>query len=444
MMRLILSWMLIVAAMLPAAARPPIDVAELRRLDGAGLRAWAAFRQAEDRCGIIRDGTGDTKIYNTFAGAVLTLDFAGTPRRILPLMLTDKPGEDHVLKHKVRTPCVVSVRPDGPDYLLEVTTRREPPGTTATLRVDAEGRLRNLAGNAGLFYVVGENSRGNRQVDRFEFVRNRLDRFTCLLNETREQCEYQFLNYAERVFSDEIRHQAFWPDPDRRTHHQSLNAAIAGRITDPLLLALHRLIIANESATISPFQIWDAVLADSGASFGPHQWDIGINPDAQRIFRDVIARTGLAQRIPDPARYFKSVRRFSTGDLQDFLLAVDDLNAALRSPGVRDLLISEYLTWLETGALARARLALPALDKTDPRHLAMLLYYVDVDNQYGSEEVKAGLRGEIARLAGSGAGLPAIRAALDARMMATPFAVAWPDKAAARLNRTWAILGGAP
>ncbi len=26
-----------------------------------------------------------------------------------------------------------------------------------------------------------------------------------MISETREECEYQFLNYAERVFSDEIR-----------------------------------------------------------------------------------------------------------------------------------------------------------------------------------------------------------------------------------------------
>jgi hypothetical protein len=440
--RVFTAFLLAVLAALPCVARPAIDIAELRRLDGAGTRAWAAFRQPDSRCGILRDGTDGTRIYNTFEGAILSLDFNGQSRRILPLLLTDKPGEDHILKHKVRTACVLSASKSGPDYLLELTTRIDPPGTIATLRVDAEGRVLNLAGNEGLFYVVGENSRANRQIDRFEFVRTRLSRFTCMISETREECEYQFLNYAERVFSDEIRHQAFWPDALRRDHHTSLNEEIAARISDPLLLTLHKLIIANESATISPFQLWDAVLADSGLSFGPHQWDIGINADAQRIFTSLALMPSLQPRLPEPERFFKSVRRFSTGDLRDMLLLAPEVNAAMQSPAARDLILREYVAWLETDAMARARKSLPTLDPANPLHQVMLLYYIDVDNQYGAEDIKAGLRSEMERLASTSAGIAAIRTAFDARMMATPFAIAWPDKAAARLERTWTILKG--
>jgi hypothetical protein len=205
-------------------------------------------------------------------------------------------------------------------------------------------------------------------------------------------------------------------------------------------LTLHRLIIANESATISPYQTWDAVLSDSGMSFGPHQWDIGINADAQRIFASLVTIAGLADRIPDPSRYFKSVRRFSTDDLQTMLLLQSAIDAALQTPAGRGLVTREYVAWLENGALARARTGLPSLDRANPLHQVMLLYYVDVDNQYGAEDVKLDLRREIARLAASGAGLPEIRATLDQRMMATQFAIAWPDKASARLQRTWAKL----
>lgn len=424
-----------------AVARPAIDIAESLRLDGAGPRAWTRFRTAETRCGIIRDGSDDTRIYNTFESAILTLDFGGTRRRILPLLVTDKPGDDHILKIKVRTPCVTSVKREGGTYLIGVTTRIDPPGTRATLRVDAEGRLLNLAQNAGLFYVVGENSRGYRPIDRFALIRSRLGRFTCRLGETEQECEYQFLNYAERVFSDEIRHQAFWPDPDRRRHHDRLQAAIAARVKDSLTLALHRLIIANESATISPFQVWDAVLADSGMSFGPHQWDIGINPEAQRIFRAFLKAAGGKPAIRAPDRYLKSVRRFSTRELKEFLLAVPALDRALRSPAGQRTIVSEYVKWLETEALSRARAALPGLDPANPLHQAMLLYYVDVDNQYGAEDVKQSLRRAIGVLASANAPLPEARSTLDALMMATPFARAWPDKAAARLERTWNILG---
>jgi hypothetical protein len=425
-----------------AAARPPSDVFELRRLDGTGTRAWERFRRPESRCGILRHGSDETKIYNTFEGAILTLDFNGVKRRVLPLLLTDKPGEDNLLKHKVRTPCVLAIKKLGSDYLIDVTTRLDPPGTTAALRVDSEGRLLNLKDSAGLFYVVGENSRGNRLIDRFDFVRGRLGRFTCLLGETEKECEYQFLNYAERVFSDEIRHQSFWPDANRRTHHQELADAIAARITDPLILKLHRLIVANESAIISPFQIWDAVLADSGMSFGPHQWDIGINPDAQRIFRALISLGNLQANVPAPERYFKSVRRFSTDDLKSFLLLNGELNAVLQSPKGEQLIVDEYVKWLESDALSGAKASLPFLDPADSVQQAMLLYYADVDNQYGDESLKASLRNVIHNLAVTSADLAAVRPALDREMMATPFAKSYPDKAAARLERTWGILNG--
>ncbi len=421
-------------------ARPPIDIAELRRLDGVGARAWEKFRAPDTRCGIHRDGSAETKIYNNFDNAILTLDFSGVRRRILPLMITDKQGEENTLKHKVRVACVLSFVRSGADYLLQMTTRIEPPGVSAVLRIDAEGRVLNLAGNAGLFYVVGENSRGNRAIDRFHFLRGRLARFTCRLGETGQDCEYQFLNYSERVFSDEIRHQAFWPDASRRSHHDTLNAAITARISDPVTLALHRLIIANESATISPFQIWDAVLGDSGISFGPHQWDIGINADGQRIFRKIAAMPSLNARLPNPSRYFKSVRRFSTGDLQSLLMIADDVNAALQSPDGQDVITREYIKWLETDALTRARASLPFLDAGNPIHQIMLLYYVDVDNQYGAEDFKASLRGILQGFAASGASLQEIRKGLDAHMMTTPFAISYPDKAAARLERTWHIL----
>lgn len=423
-----------------APARPPIDILEFRRIDGIGPRAFEKFRAPETRCGIVRDGSEDIKIYNTFETAILTLDFNGIKHRVLPLMFTDKTGDDNLLNHKVRTPCVLSVSRAGQDYLIALTTRIDPPGISAVLRVDAEGRLLNLQDNAGIFYVVGENSRGNRAIDRFAFDKARLQRFTCLLHETAQECEYQFLNYAERVFSDEVRHQSFWPDPGRRNHHEALDREIATRIADPVILAMHRLIIANESATISPFQLWDAVLGDSGLSFGPHQWDIGINPDAQRIFAALVDLGHLQKEFPAPGIYFKSVRRFSTGELKEIYLTAAHLNAVMQSPAGEEMLIGEYIKWLETAALSRPRASLPFLNSADERQRAMLLFYADVDNQYGAEEIKQGLRDLIQSLVATGAGASEIRKALDAYMMSTPFAKAYPDKAAARLERTWSIL----
>jgi hypothetical protein len=429
------------AVLLPAEApaRPPSDVAELRRLDGAGERAWEKFRQPVRHCGLESDAE-DGSIFNTFEASILSLDFAGENRRILPLLLTDKAAGDNLLNHKVRAACVLKIEKAGASYRIEVTSRVSPPGKTAILEVDAEGRLLNLESNESQFYVIGENSRASRLIDRFDFVKQRLRRFTCRLGETDAECRYQFLNYAERVFSDEIRHQSFWPHVDRRQHHAELDGAIRARIADPLILKLHRLIIANESATISPYQVWDAVLAGSGMSFGPHQWDIGINADAQRIFRELISIGGLQKLVPDPGRYFKSVRLFSTGDLEEFLLLVPKLNEVLQSPSGRDLILQEYIAWLEKDALSKAEASLAFLDRAKPEHRLMLLYYVDVDNQYGAEDMKASLRRRMEILSGKPATLAEIRASLDAEMMATPFAIANPDRAAARLTRTWDVL----
>jgi hypothetical protein len=259
-----------------------------------------------------------------------------------------------------------------------------------------------------------------------------------LAGEADQACEYQFLNFAERLFADEVRHQSVLPEDQRKAHHAEVGAAVAKAVNDPLILALHQLIIANESSTISPFQIWDAVLADSGLSFGPHQWDIGINPDARRIFRKLAAMAGLG----NPDHYFRSLWRFSTSDFRDYLLWQEAMNQAMQSPPGRAVIIDEYIAWLNGGALSKAMLALPFLDPARPSHQVMLLYYVDVDNQYGDELLKRDLRRLIKELAEQHADAATIRATLDARLLATPFAVNYPDKAAARLERTWGILSG--
>ena len=421
----------------PAGARPPEGVLP-QRLDGPGSRAFARFKVADSRCGILRDGSDGTRIYNTFEGAILSLDFGAGERRILPLLMTDKQDDDNILNVKLRNPCVLGVTRRGATIELRVTTRRDPPGAAATLRVDAEGRLLNPQDNGGLFYVVGENSRESRVIDRFALLSKRLERFTCLPGEADTACEYQFLNYAERLFADEVRHQSAQPEDDRRLHHAELSAAVATAVGDPLVLALHRLIVANESATISPFQIWDAVLADSGLSFGPHQWDIGINPDGRRIFARLAAMAGL----DNPARYFRSLWRFSTAEFRDYLLWKGKVNRAMQTQEGRALIVDEYVKWLKGDALERARAALPFLDASKPEHRLMLLYYTDVDNQYGDETLKRDLQRLMKELVERAAQPPSVRARLDTRMMATPFAVTYPDKASARLARTWSILSG--
>jgi hypothetical protein len=429
--------MILVSFVAEAFARPPIELTEPRRLDGPGARAFAKFKTPEARCGFLADGGEDTRVYNTFEGAILTLDFNGTKRRVLPLMLTDKAGENNIVKHKVRTPCVTSVSKTGRDaFQIGVTARPDGQGPLMLLRVDAEGRVLNPQDNPGTFFVVGENSRGSRLIDRFQLIGSRLARFSCVIGETDQSCEYQFLNFAERQFSDEVRHQSHWPDAARREHHTAVNRAVEQASNDPLIRTLHRLIVANESSTISPFQIWDAVLADSGLSFGPHQWDIGINPDAQRILKRLVKAGGLAPMD----RYFKSARRFTGAEIQAVIQLAPEIDRVMQSPAGQAIIIEEYLAWLKSAALAVAQAALPSLDASKPHERMMLLFYADVDNQYGKEEVKSPLRRLIADLAKRAATPDEIRKTLDAFMLTTPFAIAYPDKAQSRLQRTWEIL----
>jgi hypothetical protein len=420
-----------------AIARPPIELTETRRLDGPGPKAFAKFKKPEVRCGFLADGGEDTRIYNTFEGAILSLDFNGMKRRVLPLMLTDKAGDDNIVKHKVRTPCIISVSKAGRDaYLIGLTARPEGQGPSMLLRVDSEGRLLNPQDNLGTFFVVGEYSRGSRLIDRFALIKSRLSRFHCVIGETDQSCEYQFLNFAERQFSDEVRHQSHLPDAARRAHHAAVDRAVEQASNDPLIRTLHRLIVANESSTISPFQIWDAVLADSGLSFGPHQWDIGINPDAQRILKRLVKAGGLAPMD----RYFKSARRFTGAEIQAVIQMAPEIDRVMQSKAGQAIIIEEYLAWLKSGALGVAQAALPFLDAAKPNERLMLLFYADVDNQYGKEEVKGPLRRLISDLAKRTSAPDEIRKALDAFMLKTPFAIAYPDKAQSRLQRTWEIL----
>jgi hypothetical protein len=406
----------------PAHARPPSD-----------FPALAKFKSIEKGCGILRDGSGGTRIYNTFEDAMLRLDDLS----ILPLMVTDKPQGGELLNHKVRTPCIVSLERAGNLWRLRVATRERKPRIEAELLISRDGRLVDVRRNGIYFYVIAEYARENALKNRFDLLRDALSSFLCRAGQSDRDCEYQFLNFAERAFSDELRYQSFIPSPRRVADHQRLSNEVASQVNDPLIAAFHRLIVANESATISPFQIWDAALADSGLSFGPHQWDIGINPFAQSLFQRLVR--GQLRR---PERLFKPVRSFTARELNRMLNAVPEIDRILSQPRSRRLIVDAYLAWLANEAVAVSRSALPFLDPSIGEDRIMLLFYADVDNQYGSDAIKRELRALMLGLAQRYAGPLEIRATLDAHMLRTPFALSHPDQARARLERTWSILAG--
>lgn len=422
-------WALMVA---PVWARPPLDGFEVSPAR-TGELALPKFKRDEKGCGIRRDGSGGTRIFDTFERAILKLDGL----RILPLMVTDKQRGGELLNHKVRTPCIVSLSRAPFGWRLRVASRARTPRLEAELALGRDGRLIDVARNGTYFYVIGEHARGNTLKNRLDLLGETIASFRCLPRERDQDCEYQLLNFAERAASDELRYQSFLPAPGRTREHARLDADVMLWVKDPLLLAFHRLIVANESATISPYQIWDAALADSGLSFGPHQWDIGINPEARRVFLAL-----MRGELRRPRRFFKSIRGFSARELHDMLMTAPKIDAILDRPATRRRIVLAYLDWLYNRALKAARASLPFLDARVPEHRIMLLYYADVDNQYGSEPVKRRLRELMRRLAVSYAGRGEIRATLDAHMLATPFARAHRDKATARLARTWAILAG--
>ncbi len=68
---------------------------------------------------------------------------------------------------------------------------------------------------------------------------------------------------------------------------------------------------------------------------------------------------GAETQASDPTRFFKSVRRFSTSELRDMLLLAPEVNAAMQSPAARELILQNYVAWLEKDAMARARSNLP-------------------------------------------------------------------------------------
>jgi hypothetical protein len=416
----------------PAQARPPIDGGEVS-LERTGELALAKFKRDEKGCGILRDGSGGTRLFDTFETSILKLDRT----RILPLMVTDKPRGGELLNHKIRTPCIISLSRAASGWRLRVATRERTPRIEAELSLSREGKLIDVARNGIYFYVIGEYARGNPLKNRLDLLAQTIASFRCLPRERDQDCAYQFLNFAERAVSDELRYQSFQPAPGRTREHLRLDGEVMAAVKDPLKRAFHRLIVANESATISPYQIWDAALADSGLSFGPHQWDIGINPEAQRLFLRLVRG-----EFENPRRLFKSVRTFSARELHDMLTSAPTIDAILTKPMARRRILAAYVDWLDHGALASAQTRLPFLHAQIPEHQIMLLFYADVDNQYGSEPLKRDLRALMRRLADTYAGRLEIRATLDAQMLATPFARAHRDKALARLERTWAILGG--
>jgi hypothetical protein len=174
--------------------------------------------------------------------------------------------------------------------------------------------------------------------------------------------------------------------------------------------ALQALIGANEisldlpkkTAQISPFEIGDAIDADSGPSFGVHQIDVATNackPEKceRQPFRDALARL---KKRPDAPQDFvaaltsaaaaktnlfeKPIRTYTPEELGVFHRSVPLITEELRGETGMSQYLNQYGSYLKTDTGCMA--ALRKIGDPFVGNLGIQLYAVDVKNQFGKSE----------------------------------------------------------
>jgi hypothetical protein len=324
-----------------------------------------------------------------------------------PLLLTDKgTGAWTCNKIKIRSACVIKQQSNG-DGTVDLTMK----AMNARLAVEETHRI--LANGTvqpppdGRFFFLMPRMKKNKDntvTDRAEAILGAADKANC--SSTSTECKAKRDVFVERAVSQELRRLRMPRilSLAERTADATELSDLAKQLGDDKKL-VHLAIAASEvgwtpaAKTVkdSPFEIVDAILGNSGPSFGIHQIDLATNGSKDvapfrkimpAVLADIAAGTVPTLQPPTgalgskPFKFEKPVRGWDIRLMADFYRAVPAIVRQIRTPGFRSIYGQQYKEYLETTTGCMASLA--ARGGIFAASKVSQLYVMDVDNQFGS------------------------------------------------------------
>lgn len=353
-----------------------------------------------------------TELADTFSTSALRVALAdGTSHEFYPFLITDKkPGSWTCNKMKVRTACVVSQQANSDGSVdVALKTQVNQKAAAETHRVSRDGVV--VGAPNGRYFVL---------LPRFRTRRGKtLDRGRKILAAVQDQrcpsrdrkCLARRYVSAERAALMELRRfrmPRVLSEEDREADARALQAFTDQVTGDEGLV--HRAIAASEigwspeagRVTDSPFELVDAILGNSGPSYGIHQIDLATNGTEDVLpFRLAMPGILLAMHAQPksplqpsagpvgkkPFAFERPMRGWNIELAAEFYRAVPYAVAAIRTPAFRDDYLLRYRRYLDSSATCMK--VLTRLQGVFLTSKVAQLYVVDVANQFGPSRAVA-------------------------------------------------------
>ncbi|QWG24064.1 hypothetical protein KMZ93_03805 [Bradyrhizobium sediminis] len=356
------------------------------------------FSIGDGPCGL------DSSILKTYKNVQASVTVKGQRFDFMPILITDK-RRFNCYAVKLRAACIVTqpTANDDGGFTIELKAARRPTAVSTKVTVSRDGKIAYPESNTQFFLLrdgLGSNSLANH-IDR------RLgEEFQC---SEPANCAYQRTYFIEWLLLNKFR-VVRAPPPvrgadladDRKYFFEKIGNSVSG-----IKRVVQTFIMENEIGTTSPYALGDAVLADSGPSFGSHQIDIATNSGGEvAAFREILNNAygasrdarliELLSRIRSKL-YERPIREFKTGALRTFYSDWPLIDGALRSDSGKARYNSLYVDYLASVEREFERL------KRDNSFVAIYpwagFYLIDIKNQYGSNEGSRALFATAARQA---------------------------------------------
>ena len=320
---------------------------------------------------------------------------------VLPVMLTDKTDGFKCNATKARPACVRNVREENGATVVTLAGGTAANALSADIIIPADPKhhvplmAKSTAGPLMALVPADVTIAGDTH-DSAGFIQHYVDHTTDICQGTKAYCREQAGFQVDRAMGELMRRvwnpRPLVPKTERDADFKGLiDGVLGGNLgrNDREKKLFAKLIIENEVSASSPYQILDAVIRNSGVSWGAHQIDIGANDGSEvTLFWDTLRRWRKAPgtgdypklRAADAQKVCMSqpIRSYFVDHIALLYDSVQDMNKGFRSDLGKASYDARFKSYLDE-EVSRA-LALKGLFKKSP---FAWLYFIDQRNQRG-------------------------------------------------------------
>ncbi len=331
----------------------------------------------------------------------------GACLHVLPLMLTDKTEGFTCNAVHARPACVRGVERRGGATRVTLASGNGRGAITAEITVpDAPEHhvpLFARSPKGPLFALVPSDvTVGGQLRDSAGFIAHHVEHMRSTCEGTAAHCRDQMQHQADRAAGELLRRvwtpRRLLSTDERKADYADFSQRIArgdfGR-HDREKKLFARLILENEVSGSSPYQVLDAVIRNSGLSWGAHQIDIGANTSSEAaLFWETLKAwrrapgTGnyplLRQMDRHRACLSQPIRNMFTEHLAMLYAGLPDMTRGMRADASRRAYETRFAAYLDEEVPPAARIG--GLFQVST---FAWMYYMDVKNQRGGSKARA-------------------------------------------------------